>query len=591
MIRTKDHNQLSFVDPWDHLGPKRRKLLDESWAGVFQKDILPTLPIHEFSQYFCRNNGRSTKELSSVLGVILIQQALDTTDAETVHQFAFNQQWQYALNITENSDDVAYMCEKTLWNMRNVFIDNDISSLLMDRTTTALAEAFNVDLGNQRIDSVHIRSNMKNLGRIGLFSQTIHKFLVNLKRQHRPLFDHLPGDLVNRYFKKKELSAFSMVKPSESKRTLESLSKDLFKLVEQYKNNDRISQMHSYTLLARLLNEQCQISWDEASGAKSIELKKPKGIPGDSLQNPSDPDATYDGHKGKGYQVQIMETFVENKSEQTLNLITHIEAEPAHLSDANAMMPAIESAEKRGMRPDQILADSLYGRDENVIQAQEKGIKLISPVMPGSTKQDRLHLSDFVISDGSSVLYCPLGKRPVGRKTSKKANMVYFSPQDCISCPSRDQCPVKEGKKRFALRYTDKDLRLAKRRQKEMTSGFIQRYALRSGVEATVSEFDRLTGIKHLRVRGLNKVRFCAILKGIGINIFRAARVRKAQMNPPQEKYPVSARNIKSISVLESLAAFKHVINRHVLRWIAIFKTVFQFNHPILPHRSLEAIN
>jgi len=109
MIHTKDHNQLSFIDPWEHLGPKRRKLLDESWAGIFQKEILPTLPVHKFSRHFCGNNGRSTKELSSVLGVILIQQVLDETDAATIHQFAFNQQWHYALNIWEESDEAAYI--------------------------------------------------------------------------------------------------------------------------------------------------------------------------------------------------------------------------------------------------------------------------------------------------------------------------------------------------------------------------------------------------------------------------------------------------------------------------------------------------
>jgi len=83
------------------------------------------------------------------------------------------------------------------------FIDNDFSSLLLKHTTKALAEAFNVDLTKQRIDSVHIRSNMKNLGHIALFSRTIHKFLVNLKRQHRSLYDHLSDDLVSRYLKKK----------------------------------------------------------------------------------------------------------------------------------------------------------------------------------------------------------------------------------------------------------------------------------------------------------------------------------------------------------------------------------------------------
>lgn len=578
MIRTKNHNQLTTFDPWDHLGPKRRKLLDESWAGVFQKEILPVLPVHEFSQSFCRDNGRSTKELSSVLGAILIQQALDTTDAETVHQFAFNQQWHYALNITDESDDAAYMCEKTLWNMRNVFIENDIASLTMELTTKALAEAFNVDMEKQRIDSVHIRSNMKNLGRVGLFSQTIHKFLVNLKRQYRSHFDRLPGDLVEKYLKKKALTAFSMIKPSQSKQTLESLSKDLFKLVELYKNNQRISQMQSYKLLVRLLDEQCRITREEDT--EVIELKKPKEIEGNSLQNPSDPDASYDGHKGKGYQVQVMETYSDDKSEDTLNLITHIEAEPSHLSDANALIPAIESTEERGFKPEQVLADSLYGGDENVLQAAEKGVSLISPVMPGSAKKEKLHLSDFTLSESDTVLFCPSGKRPAGRKSSGKANLVYFSSQDCTGCPDRNQCPVRDGKKRFTLRYTDKDIRLAKRRQKEQSPGFVAQYAMRSGIEATMSEYDRRTGIKHLRFRGLNKVRFCAILKGIGINIFRATRVKAACTKRAQENHFVSAGFLALIQALKTISIKMSVVVHRILRWIAALSTIFQLNSP-----------
>jgi len=34
--------------------------------------------------------------------------------------------------------------------------------------------------------------------------------------------------------------------------------------------------------------------------------------------------------------------------------------------------------------------------------------------------------------------------------------------------------------------------------------------------------------VKQLRIRGLGNVRFCAILKAAGINIFRATAVRKA---------------------------------------------------------------
>ncbi len=68
------------------------------------------------------------------------------------------------------------------------------------------------------------------------------------------------------------------------------------------------------------------------------------------------------------------------------------------------------------------------------------------------------------------------------------------------------------------------------RRQYENSEEFKDRYRWRAGVEATMSEYDRKTGVKHLRVRGLKAVRFSATLKALGVNIFRAARVRAAEM-------------------------------------------------------------
>jgi len=41
-----------------------------------------------------------------MMGTLLIQQMFDFTDEETVRQFAFNIEWHYALDITDNSDEV-----------------------------------------------------------------------------------------------------------------------------------------------------------------------------------------------------------------------------------------------------------------------------------------------------------------------------------------------------------------------------------------------------------------------------------------------------------------------------------------------------
>ena len=69
-------------------------------------------------------------------------------------------------------------------------------------------------------------------------------------------------------------------------------------------------------------------------------------------------------------------------------------------------------------------------------------------------------------------------------------------------------------------------IRISKRRENEDTDSFRNRYRSRAGIEATISRFDRLSGVKHLRVRGLKAVSFAATLKSLGPNILRSARFK-----------------------------------------------------------------
>jgi hypothetical protein len=105
---------------------------------------------------------------------------------------------------------------------------------IFDQALQTLTKLFKADLSKQRMDSVHVKSNMRNLDSIGLYARTIKKFLVNLKRQHRSFFDQLDESLTGRYLGKKEGSLFAMVKPSESSRTLDQLAEDVFILTQHF---------------------------------------------------------------------------------------------------------------------------------------------------------------------------------------------------------------------------------------------------------------------------------------------------------------------------------------------------------------------
>jgi hypothetical protein len=512
-------------------------MLDHSWAGLFKKEILPILPISAVKPFFDKAFGRPTKELYAALGVQVLQQTFDFTDEETVQQFSYNILWHYALNITEESDSAKYISLKTLWSMRDLIAENELETTIFDVVTGNLAKIFKVNTNHQRLDSVHIKSNMRRLGRIGIFTQSIHKFLVNLKRGHGAHFDSIEKRILDKYFAERALGCFSMVKPSEAQKTLLDVSNDLHELVEQFKLNPEVTSMHSYKLMARVLTEQCNLTPSDTK--EPVKVKTPKEIPSDSLQNPSDSEASYSGHKGQGYQVQVMETFCDDEApkETTLNLITHVHVEPAHNSDAHALIPAIESTKQRGLMPEELLADSLYGSDDNSQLAVQEGVNLVAPTM-GTPLKDDLSLADFEVSMKNKILSCPEGKAPIAAKTKKERCTVVFDSVHCKNCHQREHCPAKEGKKFFYLRYTEKEMRIAKRRAYEQTDQFKQRYRWRAGVEATMSEYNKRTGVKRLRVRGLKAVRFCATLKAVGVNIMRAAVVRIAQIAPEEVAYP-----------------------------------------------------
>jgi len=539
MIHTRDHSTTYLFDPWHFLGEKRRTLMDSSWAALFQEHILRKLPVNRIAPFFSVTYGRPTKELYTALGVLLLQQIHDLTDEDTVSQLAFNLQWHYALDIVDESDEAKYLCAKTLWNMRNLVIENHLDEILFECTTELLAKVFNVDTGAQRIDSVHIKSNMRRLGRIGIFAKSINKFLTSLNRHHQDLFEALEQDLVDRYLHVKSLSCFSLVKPSEAQKTLETVSGDLFHLVQRFADHPGVSSRYSYATLVRVLKEHCEIKEEQGAPAE-LRVKPSREIPSDSLQNPSDPDATYSGHKGQGYHVQVMETYCTHEDEQerdkTLNLITHVEVQRACDSDAHALMPALESTLERGLAPAQVLADSLYGSDENSKKAEAMGVEVVSPTM-GAEKDETLSLSEFSLSEKGKVTACPQGHAPVKVKHKKHRHTVAFDSSHCVHCPFREACPVKPGKRHHYLRYEDKTMRIATRRAKEQTPEFKDKYRWRAGIEATMSEYDRITGVKRLRVRGFPAVSYCARLKAIGVNLFRATSVRnalKGQEGPPQ---------------------------------------------------------
>ena len=559
MITVKDHQTERLFDSWGHFGPKRRNLLEKSWAGVFRQYLFEKLPVHKVARHFDEVMGRPSKELYTAIGVLMLQQFQDLSDPEVPIALAFNEQWHYALDITDESDASKYISERTLRTYRRILIKEGLDCVLFETLTDSLIIVFGADTSKQRLDSTLIQSNMRKLGRIRIFATTIRKFLKKLKRKHPDLFDTLvASEFTDRYLAKESEGCFSRVKPSESSQTLDELAHDLVHLVELFSSHDTVSSLSEYKLLERVLREQCQIT---GSGTDTkIDIKQSKEVSPDSLQNPSDPDAGYDSYKGQGYQVQIMETYqTENKDKKKPDLITYVEVEPAHKHDAHALQPAIEAVRERDCCPEELICDTLYGSDDNVQKAAAKGVEVVAP-LAGHAPSDDTNLSNFTFDETTHfVTRCPEGHKPdTVRRTRTKRIQARFNKNICCTCPRITNCPIQLGKKASYLRYDDKALRLSQRRVYEQTREFKDRFRWRAGIEGTNSHLKSDVGAKRLRVRGMESVRFAVILKVLGLNIMRCVKALSSCLHP----YFTQIYTLKNITVtrINKLYAISHIL-------------------------------
>jgi hypothetical protein len=219
----------------------------------------------------------------------------------------------------------------------------------------------------------------------------------------------------------------------------------------------------------------------------------------------------------------------EKEKETTLNLITHVAVQAACESDAQALIPAIADVQVRQIGPKNVLADTLYSSDANHRVAGIAGVNLVAPTHKGVTS--KLSLSEFTFDEDRCVTGCPVGFKPESCRQNINGKFVaVFNRSQCKSCGQYSICPSKLGVKSAYVRYNSKQQRLAGRRAQEQTDEFVETYRWRAGVEATMSEFDKLTGVKKLRVRGRKAVRYFATMKAAGLNLLRAARVMRARI-------------------------------------------------------------
>jgi hypothetical protein len=492
-----------------------RQWLEENWPGVFRHAILELMPVEVLQEHFHPTLGRPTRELYSMAGLVLLMEWMDWTKEQAVNAYRFHTEVQYALNLEPEGHDLSV---RTLERYQGYFEQDELAQRVMHDVTTCLVQVLGTRIDQQRLDSTHVFSDMAQLGRTRLMGVAIKRFLTQVRRHDPAAYAALPEELRQRYAPSEHQLFGEVAKGKEARRLLrQQVAEDLYHLLRQFADQPTHANRNSYQAMDRIFHEQCEVHEEK------VVVKDKTG--NTVMQNPSDPDASYDGHKGPGFQVQLAETCHPDNEAQ---LITCAVPQTAAVPDEEAVAPVLADLQASGLLPEQMLGDMHYPSDENVQLAERYGVELVGPV-PGAApvqRPDDLTIDDFVVDEQTEqVTCCPDGHAPVRSVPHPASGRTHTTMPTavCARCACRNQCPVQETPDGYHLEHTAKQRRVAARRREQDTEVFRQRYRCRSGIESTNSGLKRRTGLGRLRVRGRPRVFQAIYLKIAGWNILRAS--------------------------------------------------------------------
>jgi hypothetical protein len=249
------------------------------------------------------------------------------------------------------------------------------------------------------------------------------------------------------------------------------------------------SSHEEYQILTRVLGDL----------TKDGKLKANQEISAQSLQNPSDSDATYRKKGGKGYQGYAA-NIVEECGEKG-NMIIQYDYDVNRHSDEEFGADAIEKLGKQEEKTIMV-ADGTFGSQKNFEAAEENNIELIITSLRGQKPPEII--ADFLIEE-NVIQSCPAGHAPTDCKYNEEKGLyrAHFDKGTCRSCPCQEQCPVIMQKRTALIKLSKTTINRAILVKKLSTEEYNTYAQKRNGIEGVPSVLRRRYRVDDMPVRGL----------------------------------------------------------------------------------------
>jgi transposase len=186
----------------------------------------------------------------------------------------------------------------------------------------------------------------------------------------------------------------------------------------------------------------------------------------------------------------------------------------------------------RDLLPQEHIVDAGYVTAETLVDSQrDHQVTLLGPVITDPSWQARAHTgydtAQFVLDWEHQVATCPQGRQSVSWLPGQHAHApavvtITFAHADCQDCPARPKCTrAATGPRQLRVRTEEYHQALPVARQRQTTEIYRKEYAVRAGIEATLSQGVRRSDLRHARYVGLAKTHLQQVLTATALNVVR----------------------------------------------------------------------
>ena len=387
--------------------------------------------------------------------------------------------------------------------------------------------------GRQRTDSTHVLAAVRALNRVELVTETMRHALTVLA-DFAPdwLRAHGRPEWVERYERRPEADRLPS-KLAERQALTETIGRDGLAILEAVDADEARSWLRGLPALRVLRRVWIQ---NYLVTDTDVRWRTDKdGLPSAArfISSPYDTDAHYARKHTTswvGYKVHLTETCEDD----TPNLITNVATTAGPVADGAVTPDIHRELAGRDLLPGRHVVDTGYLDAELLVTIpQQYGVDLLGPTRKDYHWQARagqgFDAQRFAIDWDREQATCPAGRTSISWTPAidKRRNQVIkikFSTKDCGPCPHRADC-IRSRKasprRTITVRPHEQYEALRAAREREQTDAYATEYARRAGVEGTLSQAVRRTGLRRSRYVGLARTHLGHLLAATALNFVR----------------------------------------------------------------------